>query len=163
MGSNVIQVGMADIQLAKAPDKLMSAGLGSCIGICVYDPAVKTGVLAHIMLPQMTQLKNMTSSRAKFADTAVEMILEIMAKNGINRSHLQAKIAGGAQMFKFSGENDAMKIGDRNSQAVQEHLRKHNIKLLAKDVGGNHGRTIIFDPANGDLLVRTLGHGERVI
>ena len=108
--SNIIQVGMADLKLAKAPDKLMTAGLGSCIGICIFDPVVKVGVLAHIMLPNSTQSKN-PQNRAKFADSAIVMALEEMDKNGASRVRLQAKIAGGAQMFKFSGESDIMKIG----------------------------------------------------
>jgi chemotaxis protein CheD len=91
------------------------------------------------------------------------MLLEEMDKNGASRARLQAKIAGGAQMFKFSGESDIMKIGERNTQAVIEHLAKQRIKLLAQDTGGNFGRTITFDVENGSLLVRTIGHGERVI
>lgn len=160
--SNIIQVGMADLKLAKAPDKLMTAGLGSCIGICIFDPVVKVGVLAHIMLPNSTQSKN-PQNRAKFADSAIVMALEEMDKNGASRFRLQAKIAGGAQMFKFSGESDIMKIGERNTLAVIENLTKHNIKLVAKDTGGNFGRTIIFDVGDGSLLIRTIGHGERVI
>ncbi|HAA09094.1 MAG: chemotaxis protein CheD [Syntrophomonadaceae bacterium] len=160
--SNIIQVGMADLKLAKAPDKLMTAGLGSCIGICIFDPVVKVGVLAHIMLPNSTQSKN-PQNRAKFADSAIVMALEEMDKNGASRVRLQAKIAGGAQMFKFSGESDIMKIGERNTLAVIENLTKHNIKLVAKDTGGNFGRTIIFDVGDGSLLIRTIGHGERVI
>ena len=66
-------------------------------------------------------------------------------------------------MFKFSGESDIMKIGERNTLAVIENLTKHNIKLVAKDTGGNFGRTIIFDVGDGSLLIRTIGHGERVI
>ena len=160
--SNISQVGMADLKLAKAPDKLMTAGLGSCIGICIFDPVVKVGVLAHIMLPNSTQSKN-PQNRAKFADSAIVMALEEMDKNGASRVRLQAKIAGGAQMFKFSGESDIMKIGERNTLAVIENLTKHNIKLVAKDTGGNFGRTIIFDVGDGSLLIRTIGHGERVI
>jgi len=160
--ARIIQVGMADLKLAKAPDKLMTAGLGSCIGICVCDPVVKVGVLAHIMLPDSTQAKN-AQNRAKFADSAILMLLEEMDKNGASKSRLQAKIAGGAQMFKFSGDSDIMKIGDRNTQAVIEHLEKHRIKLVARDTGGNFGRTITFDVENGSLLVRTIGHGERII
>ena len=160
--SNIIQVGMADLKLARAPDKLMTAGLGSCIGLCVFDPVVKVGVLAHIMLPNSTQSKN-PQNRAKFADSAIVMALEEMDKNGASRVRLQAKIAGGAQMFKFSGESDIMKIGERNTLAVIENLTKHNIKLVAKDTGGNFGRTIIFDVGDGSLLIRTIGHGERVI
>jgi len=158
----IIQVGMADFKIAKAPDKLMTAGLGSCIGICIYDKAVKVGALAHIMLPSSKQVKK-SHNKAKFADTAIEMVLEELRKNGANRSRLLAKIAGGAQMFNFSGSSDIIKIGERNSLAVEQNLQKEGIKLLAKDTGGNHGRTLIFSPETGDLIVRIIGRGERVI
>jgi chemotaxis protein CheD len=158
----IIQVGMADLKMTRSPDQLMTAGLGSCIGICIYDRAIKLGSLAHIMLPSSLQAKN-PENKAKFADSAIEVVLDMMLKNGANRSRLQAKIAGGAQMFKFSGESDIMKIGERNAIAVTENLQKHRIPLLASDTGGNYGRTITFNPETGDLLVRTIGHGERII
>lgn len=109
--AKIIQVGMADLKMTTAPDKLMTAGLGSCIGICIYDKSVKLGSLAHIMLPSSVQAKN-PENKAKFADTAIELVLDMMIKSGANRSRLQAKIAGGAQMFKFSGESDIMKLGN---------------------------------------------------
>jgi chemotaxis protein CheD len=160
--SKIIQVGMADYKMATAPDKLITAGLGSCIGICLYDKVVKLGSLTHIMLPSSSQAKN-ASNEAKFADTGIKLAIREMEKNGAQASRLLAKIAGGAQMFKFSGESDIMKIGERNSIAVKENLQLHRIKLLSSDTGGNYGRTIIFDPATGDLLVKTIGHGERII
>ena len=52
---------------------------------------------------------------------------------------------------------------DLNATAVEENLHKYRIPLLARDTGGNYGRTITFDPETGDLLVRTIGHGERII
>jgi chemotaxis protein CheD len=160
--AKIIQVGMADVKMTRAPDRLMTAGLGSCIGICIYDKYIKLASLAHIMLPSSVQAKN-PENKAKFADTAIELVLAMMLKSGANRSRLQAKIAGGAQMFKFSGESDIMKIGERNAKAVEENLQKHRIPLLARDTGGNYGRTITLDPETGDLLVRTIGHGERII
>ncbi|QGT99191.1 Chemotaxis protein CheD [Candidatus Syntrophocurvum alkaliphilum] len=160
--SKIIQVGMADFDIAKKPDKLMTAGLGSCIGICVFDKSAKIGCLAHIMLPSSLDSKKVLN-KAKFADTAIEMALEEMNKMGCNTTMLTAKIAGGAQMFKFSGESDIMKIGKRNAQAVEENLKKHGIKIVSKDTGGNYGRTIIFNVETGDLFVRTIGHGERTI
>lgn len=160
--SKIIQVGMADLKVAKSPDKLMTAGLGSCIGICLFDKSTLIGGLAHIMLPSSLQARN-TQNKAKFADTALELLLEEMKKAGADSARLQAKIAGGAQMFKFSGESDIMKIGERNAAAVVENLQKYRIRLISKDTGGNYGRTITFDPASGDLLVRTIGHGERTI
>ncbi|HZK42808.1 MAG TPA: chemotaxis protein CheD [Syntrophomonadaceae bacterium] len=158
----IIQVGMSDYKLAKAPDKLLTAGLGSCIGICLFDKSVRKGGLAHIMLPNSALAKNV-ANHAKFADTAIILLLEELEKMGCNRSRIQAKYAGGSQMFKFAGENNIMKIGPRNAEAVGEYLTKHRIRILSSDTGGNYGRTITFNPESGDLLVRTIGHGERII
>lgn len=160
--SRVIQVGMADLRVAKAPDKLMTAGLGSCIGICLYDPIAKIGGLAHIMLPSSIQARK-TDNRAKFADTAILDLITEMTKIGANRNRLVAKIAGGAQRFTFPGVTDVMKIGDRNAEAVVETLKRERIPLLAQDTGGNYGRTIQFCTNSGNLYVRTIDHGERVL
>lgn len=159
----LIKVGMADYKIARAPDKLLTAGLGSCIGICLCDTGSRMGALAHIMLPSGGTSPNKSHNYAKFADTALEMVLQELHKSGISQHRLIAKIAGGAQMFKFLGENDIMKIGLRNAQAVEENLKKHKIRMIAKDVGGSVGRTIVFDPATGELLIKTLGNGERII
>lgn len=159
---NIIQVGMAEVKFALAPDKLLTAGLGSCIGICIYDKQCKLGVLAHIMLPSSTQAK-VPFNKAKFADTAIEMAVTEMEKRGAKNNRMIAKIAGGAQMFKLSNESSIMKIGERNAVSVEEVLDKYGIYIAARDTGGNYGRTIIFDPDSGDLCVRTIGCGERII
>lgn len=161
---NIIKVGMADYKIAKAPDKLLTAGLGSCIGICLCDTGSKIGAMAHIMLPEGLSLgKDKLQNHAKFADTALMAVLDDLQKNGINTNRLIAKFAGGAQMFKTLNDSDIMKIGQRNAQAVEENLRKYRIRIMAKDVGGHIGRTIVFDPATGELAIRTLGNGERII
>jgi chemotaxis protein CheD len=72
-------------------------------------------------------------------------------------------MAGGAQMFSFSGKTTLLKIGERNAQAVEQELKKAGIPLLALDVGGNFGRTIHFNIKTGELNIRTINHGEKVI
>lgn len=37
----VVKVGMADLKVCKEPDSLTTLGLGSCVGICLYDPVTK--------------------------------------------------------------------------------------------------------------------------
>ena len=69
---DVIKVGMADLNVCKSPDIITTLGLGSCIGIAVYDPVTKIGGLAHIMLPDSTQIRN-NLNKAKFADTGIEI------------------------------------------------------------------------------------------
>jgi len=156
-----MQVGMADLKAVRSPDKLMTAGLGSCIGICLIDKTAKVAGMAHIMLPS-SQTSRGSSNRAKFADTAVDALIEQMESMGASKRRMTAKIAGGAQMFN-TGNSDIMKIGERNARAVVGALNEKNIKILAQDTGGNYGRTIIFDSESGDLLIRTIGLGERTI
>lgn len=158
----VIKVGMADLNVAKAPDTLQTCGLGSCVGICLWDSLIKIAGMAHIMLPDSTQSKN-RGNEAKFADTAVPLLIKKMTELGANKTRLVAKIAGGAQMFTFYGSNDIMRIGERNAEAVKIALKKENIRLLAEDTGGNYGRTIEFSAANGQLLIKTINVGESVI
>lgn len=84
-----IKVGMADLNVCKAPDAITTLGLGSCIGIAVYDPVTKIGGLAHIMLPDSTKIRN-NSNIAKFADTGIE---ELIKKSDGGRS-FKGKVSG---------------------------------------------------------------------
>ena len=40
---DLIKVGMADYKVGAAPSTLISYGLGSCIGLSLYDPQAKVG------------------------------------------------------------------------------------------------------------------------
>lgn len=160
--SVVHKVGMADLKICSSPDVLSTLGLGSCIGICLYDPGTKVSGLAHIMLPSSESIKN-NSNIAKFADTAIVKLIDDMVKAGANRRRLVGKIAGGAQMFAFSSQNDSMKVGQRNAESVRRILKEQNIPILADDTGGNYGRTIEFYSDNGKLLIKTIGHGIKEV
>lgn len=159
--STTIIVGMADYKVGKSPDRLVTAGLGSCIGVCVYDLSSQIGGMAHIMLPSSKE--NMKGNPAKYADSCMELLLEELYKMGVTKRNLKAKMAGGAQMFSFGGKSSLLKIGERNAEAVERELKKAGIPLVAADVGGTFGRTINFDIKTGDLYVRTINHGEKVI
>ncbi|RKD34460.1 chemotaxis protein CheD [Thermohalobacter berrensis] len=158
----IIKVGMADLAVVKSPGKLITLGLGSCVGIALYDKRTKIAGLAHIMLPNSKEIKN-NSNKAKFADTAIEILLEKMESLGSNKWNIVAKLSGGAQMFSFNTKNDILKIGERNVLASKKKLNQLGIKIISEDTGGNYGRTIELDSSNGDLLVKTIGHGTKVI
>jgi chemotaxis protein CheD len=160
--SQVIKVGMADLKVTGPPEVLSTLGLGSCIGICLYDPVTKVSGLAHIMLPNSQSIRN-NSNRAKFADTAIQDMIDEMINKGANKRRLVGKIAGGAQMFSFSSKNDMMKIGARNADAVRSILKDLGIPIKADDTGGNFGRTIEFYPEDGRLLIKTIGHGTKTV
>ncbi len=157
-----LRVGIAELKTARAPVNLASAGLGSCVGICLYDPVAKVGGLAHVLLPDSNQVRA-TDNKAKFADTAVEALVTEMTKLGAARERIIAKLAGGAQMFLLPGASDIMRIGERNVEAARRALAAARIRLVGEDVGGNYGRSIEFDTTTGKVRVRTLEHGERVL
>ncbi|WLD95177.1 chemotaxis protein CheD [Alkalihalobacillus sp. AL-G] len=160
----IVQVGIADFQLGQAPQHLRTTGLGSCVGVVIFDPITQAAGMAHIMLPNSNLSKGATFNQAKYADTAIpEMVSELGHCYGIDRERLQAKIAGGAQMFQFSSQSDAMRVGPRNVEAVKDILKSLNIPIIAEDVGGNNGRTIEFDPCSSRLAIRTIHKGMKSI
>ncbi len=160
--SKLIKVGMADLKVAKNPDVLTTLGLGSCIGICIYDPSSKVTGMAHIMLPSSKSIRN-NSNVAKFADTAIHKLIDEMVVKGAAKPRMVSKIAGGAQMFKFTSSNDMMKIGERNAIAVRDVLKELRIPLKADDTGGNFGRSIEFNSIDGSLVIKTIGHGVKKV
>lgn len=96
----MIKVGMADLKVCKCPDALTTLGLGSCVGVALYDPVTKISGLLHCMLPDSTAIRN-NSNIAKFADTGIDELIKQMVALGANRGRLVAKIAGGAQMLSL--------------------------------------------------------------
>lgn len=162
MTKSIIKVGMADLNTVKTPDILTTLGLGSCVGVALYDIKVKIAGLAHIMLPDSTQIRN-NSNIAKFADTAIIELVRRMEKLGANRTRIVGKLAGGAQMFSFGESSDLMNVGARNVNASKQVLKQLNIKIIAEDTGKNYGRTIELDSENGSLKIKTIGHGIKEI
>ncbi len=159
MAENTIVLGMADLMVIRAPVKLVTLGLGSCIGLVVYDSTARVAGMAHIMLPSSRGLMG-SEKIGKFADTAVPALIDAMEKQGAVKSRIKAKIAGGAQMFALPGMSaDFLTVGAKNVSETKKRLALLRIALIASDTGGNKGRTIEFSTSNWMLKVKTLGKG----
>ena len=152
-------LGMADLLVAHAPVKLVTLGLGSCIGLVVFDTTAKVAGMAHIMLPDSRGAIG-NEKVGKFADTAVPALIDEMLKKGAVKSHIKAKIAGGAQMFALPGASaDFLTVGARNVKETTARLARLGIALVASDTGGNKGRTVEFSTSDWKLKIKTLGKG----
>lgn len=159
MADPSLTIGIADMKMAQHSGVLITYALGSCIGICLYDPMVHLAALVHIMLPL-----NMEAGRTntfKYADTGITETIRQMTMRGANKTRIQAKIAGGAKMFDV-GEGLLGNIGQRNIESTRMILRREGIRLLAEDVGGKVARTLSFDAATGKGLIRSYGRPEQV-
>ncbi|MDI9513751.1 MAG: chemotaxis protein CheD [Clostridiaceae bacterium] len=160
--AEIIKVGMAELKVSQHPSILTTLGLGSCIGIALYDRIKKNIGMAHIMLPS-SSIATASSNRAKFADTGIHDLIEEMRRCGSDIRSIVAKIAGGAQMFAFATQNESMKIGQRNAEATRAILADFRIPIIAEDTGGNYGRTIELSSEDGSLKVKTIGFGIKYL
>ena len=160
---NAYHVGMADLVVVSAPATLITLGLGSCIGLVVFDATAKIAGMAHIMLPDSRGVK-IVEKMGKFADTAVPAVIDEMLKKGAAKARMKAKMAGGAQMFALQeASTDFLAVGSRNVKETTALLTKTGIPLVASDTGGNKGRTVEFSTTTWMLAIKTLGKGKTEI
>ncbi len=154
--ATTLMVGLGEVKTSQDPAEVLTClGLGSCIGVCMYDPVAKVAGMAHIVLPSSDGKPEKTGG--KYADTGVPMLLEMMLKRGAIKSRVIVKIAGGAQISRAKGLGDAFQIGERNVEAMQAVFSAASMKIKASDTGGHHGRTMRFNLDTGQTMVTTAG------
>jgi chemotaxis protein CheD len=157
-----IRVGISEFHVARPPAILVTYGLGSCLGIVLFDRESGLGGLAHTLLPSLRPgIREVRMS--KFVDTAIRLMVEELVLQGALREGIAAVIVGGANMFEPPGGVPANAIGTRNISAARDTLETLGIPLLTEDVGGNYGRTVEFDLASGQVTVRSVRTGDRII
>lgn len=156
---DLIEVGIGELMVGEAPSRLMTPALGSCVGVALYDPYVRRGALGHVMLPAPTANGDGPAARGRFADYAVNELVRMLQERGTLRRRIQAKIAGGAAMFR--GDHAVPSIGDRNVAEVKRQLALMSIPLVAEDTGESHARTVELVLETGELLVRSYQFGLR--
>ncbi|WP_059104591.1 chemotaxis protein CheD [Shouchella shacheensis] len=156
-------ISIADWGLARGSETVRTCGLGSCVGVVLYDEERKLAAMGHIMLPDSTSSRNRHPDPWKYADTAIPALMEKAVSAGAISNRLKAKLAGGAQMFPFTAKLELMRIGQRNVEAVKAALQALAIEITGSETGGENGRTIEFYPATSCLHVRTVHVGETIL
>jgi len=152
-----IKVGIAEYDLTTDGAELTTSGLGSCIGVALYDTTTGVAGLVHVMLPSAEEMED--SNAAKFADTGTELLIEEMERAGADANSIEAKIAGGSDMLDFSESGSG--IGDRNTEQVRETLEQYGIPVVGEDVGGDHGRSLRLESTTGELVVKSANKQNR--
>jgi chemotaxis protein CheD len=155
-----IRVRIAHHAVAKGCSSLVTIGLGSCVAIAIHDRMARVGGLAHVLLPDAS-LGRGVENRARYASTAVPLLLEEMRSIGAT-GPFAASLIGGAALFgpllAWGGS-----VGARNIDAARAALAAARVPLVAEDVGGASGRTLSFDVSTGTVRVRSVRGGERVL
>lgn len=154
-----LKVGIGDMKFARGDGQIITYALGSCIGITMYDPAIRLGGLLHIMLPSRTDPKD--PKVFKYADSGIQEMIRKLSAFGMLKSRTIVKIAGGAKMFEIQGNSSFGNIGERNAAMVKKLLMEERMRITASDTGGSYARTMLINIANGDVIVRTAGKPEK--
>ena len=145
---------MAELRVAKAPDKLAVYGIGSCVVLALWDPDSGLAGIAHSMLPTAAAQPGGEEQPAKYCDTAVGALLRAMADLGGRRERCVARLVGGANMFTFPGrERGPATLGERNLLSARETLRSWGLALTGEECGGDRGRSMEADPSDGSVTV----------
>ena len=159
--ANVTTVGISDMKIIRNSGTLVTYALGSCVGICLYESAIKLAGMIHILLPLAPAGE--AANVYKYADTAIAETLRKMEAFGARRRSITAKIAGGAKMFDIPGKSDFGNIGTRNSDTVVELLQKSGVGIRGRDVGGAVARTLFFDAETGAATIKSFGKPDKTI
>ncbi len=154
-------VRIAHHAVARGSGRLVTIGLGSCVAIALHEPRSRIAGLAHVLLPDPSVARD-TTNPARFASTAVPMLVEEMRALGA-RGAIQAKLAGGAALFGTMLATAGGQMGARNIAAARAALAHAGIPLLAEETGGTAGRSVVMDVQSGEVTVRSVRGGERVL
>jgi chemotaxis protein CheD len=159
---NSLAVGLGELKVSADPqDVLVAYGLGSCIGIGMFDPLVRVGGLLHAILP--THPDGGMDQAAKYVDSGIRALLDNLVRRGADRNRLFVRMAGGANMLVAPGFSQALNIGSRNTEVALSVLSNLRLRVAGQEVGGNTGRTVRFYVGDGRMTIRTIGNQEREI
>jgi chemotaxis protein CheD len=157
-----IVVRVADLQVGRKEEVLITAGLGSCIAILLHDQVASVGGLAHVLLPSPA-LSRRDTNPAKFPQLAVPRLLELMAREGASPRRITARLAGGASMFAALAPTGTIQMGERNVVASRQVLNGLGIPLVGEAVGGDFGRTVRLFVGTGKVEVTSVSHGSQTL
>ncbi len=154
-----VMAGLGDVHVSDDPcTSLECLGLGSCIGLCIYDPGARIAGMAHIVLPESNRERNgSTVLPGKYADTAVPLLVQMMLRKGASKSRMVVKMAGGAQMLQALIGGAGIEMGARNIEMTRQALAREGLSVKACDTGGNKGRSLWLEVGTGKVMVKIIG------
>ena len=149
-------VGVGDMKVSSNPEVVLSTySLGSCMGLCIYDPIARVGGMLHYMLPE-SSLDSAKSKRNPymFGDTGIPLLFKETYKLGGKKGRAKVTVVGGSQIFDQDG---LFNIGKRNYLVLRKMFWKNNVLIDFEDVGGSVNRTLKLEIATGKTCLKVSG------
>lgn len=130
---------------------LVTTVLGSCVSVCLIDINRNTGGINHFMLPLWN---GCGLASPKYGNIAIEKLIEKMLLTGSKKENLRAKVFGGGNVLEST--LNFFNVGERNHALAIEMLENANIPIIAKSIGGEKGRKLIFNTYTGEVMLKFL-------
>jgi chemotaxis protein CheD len=160
-------ISLGEWMVSQSPeDVLVANGLGSCIGLVLYDPSKRIGAMAHIVLPAPPETLKTVDKPGLYASLVVPLMFDKLQKMGCKPELMSVRLAGGSQMTSSSEANTldlpSINVGLRNVIAVKAALKNHNILPPAKfcHTGGNAGRNLRLEMESGKCYLQVIGGAD---
>ena len=153
--TSTIDIVMGGLGISDNTTSELKTFVGSCVAICLYDPETKVASMAHVMLPKNNSSKTPTNSDeiGKFADYAIETMLQKLVSKGCDIRRIKAKMAGGATIFTTESNDTLFNVGPKNIKAIKSLLTEKNIQLVAEDTGLRFGRWVRFNVKTNEMII----------
>ena len=135
---------------ATAEPTAVTTILGSCVAVCLWDPMVATGGVAHFVLPRGAGDQ---ASALRFGSVAVPELVQRLINLGCKIDRLRAKLFGGACVMA-AFQRGSGQLGLDNAESARALLAAAGIPVLAEDLGGRRGRKLIFQVDDGAAWVK---------
>jgi chemotaxis protein CheD len=133
---------------ASAENAQVTTILGSCVAVCLFDPALRIGGINHFLLPLGAP------ASPRFGDSAIGLLVDRLVELGADRRRLKGKVFGGACVLEAF--RDTPSLGARNVEMAEARLAEAGIPIVGRDVGGFLGRKVVFDVGSGAAWVRPI-------
>jgi chemotaxis protein CheD len=137
-----INAHIGEVKIAKNGETL-KAILGSCVGIGLICRKKNIVGLAHCLLPESFHPSFAIGGR--FVDQAIPSLLLLMKLKVDDYPHIEAVLAGGANMTRSSPTPHERLIGDANAELAVKILKTLGIRVIYQDLGGDEGRRIVIN------------------
>lgn len=147
----MVQVGIGELSIGRGQE-VLSALLGSCVGIAMLWPEGRCCGLAHCLLPESPEPGKLMGAR--YVNQAVPSLLAMMGVRAQDRNQVQVVLAGGARMLSLAGISSD--IGQQNIAAARSALVTLGLTLAHVEAGGRRGRTIRVDCASRSYEVHRI-------
>ena len=145
-------VAVADMKVGTGPEGTITThGLGSCIGLTVYDPVNHVGGMLHYMLAQARDKDEAAAKPAMYAVSGIPALFRSAYELGAKQERLVVCAAGASEILD---DRTGFSIGKRNRSMLRKLFWKNGIVLHAEDTGGRVARQITLDLDTGRVTVR---------